>query len=250
MLLRPCRAFRESGAPDQVWAASAAVLENIYRELNKRLGQLQDSLMSKLLGPGSPTGDVMLSYNKARVQFQADCQKVLSSFNRDFGEAKDTYDKARQSGKDAGMGQLQRVFDRYARKVANLQTAMEELVLKGNSVLDTEQLSLSLLKYWAEHDCVVRQVYNSLIDLDQSTRSCTMDMSSEVGKVRKFRDLLASKSQGFYNTHGEFDLDNGDRGLPEELLVVEEPKFHQPPQPQKVPVTMRSFAEKVLADVS
>ena len=172
----------QDGGPltvDRVWAAVALVLENIYVELNKRLEQLQESLEVKVIGPASPTGDVMVAYNKARVQFQADCAKVLQKFGTEFGEAKLKYEKelAKSGGREASTAALHKVFEKYARKVADLQSGMAELVAKGNSVLDTPQLSITLLRYWAEHDRVMRQVYNSLIDLDSSTRSCTMDMA-------------------------------------------------------------------------
>ena len=143
---------------DEVWSTAAAVLENIYCELNKRLEQLQQALDTKVLGPGSPTGDVMVAYNKARVHFQHDCKKVLASFNREFAEAQTKYERAADSGRDASTAPMQRVFDRYARKVERLQHSMVDLVARGNSVLDTEQLSVSLLRYWAEHDAVMKQV--------------------------------------------------------------------------------------------
>lgn len=54
------------------------------------------------------------------------------------------------------------------------------MAAKGKLVLDTEQYALSLLRYWAEHDRVVRQVYNSLCDLDEALWSCTLEMCEEV----------------------------------------------------------------------
>ena len=233
---------------DQVWARAASILENIYLELNKRLEQLQAALAAKVLGPASPTGEVMVAYNKARVQFQADCERVLAKFNAEFGDAKLKYEKelAKSAGREASTAPLQRVFEKYARKVQGLQSGMAELVAKGNSVLDTPQLSVTLLRYWAEHDSLMRQVYNSLIDLDSSTRACTMDMEHEMQHIQRFAELLAQESQGCYNADGEFEL-GGAHGLPPHLLRVDEPTFSQPPQPRKVPHSMRSFAEESLA---
>jgi flagellar hook-basal body complex protein FliE len=233
---------------DRVWAAAALVLENIYVELNKRLEQLQESLEAKVIGPASPTGDAMVAYNKARVQFQADCAKVLAKFNSDFGEAKLKYEKelAKSGGREASTAALHRVFDKYARKVAGLQSGMAELVAKGNSVLDTPQLSITLLRYWAEHDRVMRQVYNSLIDLDSSTRGCTMDMSHEIQHITAFAEMLRQESAGCFNAAGQFELGGG-YGLPPKQLQVDEPTFSQPPQPKKVPHSMLSFAEESLA---
>lgn len=233
---------------DRIWAAAAQVLENIYVELNKRLEQLQESLEAKVIGPASPTGDTMVAYNKARVQFQADCAKVLAKFHNEFGEAKVKYEKelAKSGGREASTTALQRVFDKYARKVTGLQNGMAELVAKGNSVLDTPQLSVTLLRYWAEHDRVMRQVYNSLIDLDSSTRSCTMDMSHEMKHITAFAEMLRQESADCFNADGQFELGGG-HGLPEKQLQVDEPTFSQPPQPKKVPPSMLSFAEESLA---
>ena len=74
----------------------AAVLEYTRRfdaveasnvsELEFSAEQLQAALAAKVLGPASPTGEVMVAYNKARVQFQADCERVLAKFNAEFGE--------------------------------------------------------------------------------------------------------------------------------------------------------------------
>jgi hypothetical protein len=233
---------------DRIWAAAALVLENIYVELNKRLEQLRESLEAKLTGPDSPTGDALVAYNKARVQYQADCAKVLAKFHNEFGEAKLKYEKelAKSSGREVSTAALQRVFDKYARKVTGLQNGMAELVAKGNSVLDTPQLSVTLLRYWAEHDRVMRQVYNSLIDLDSSTRSCTMDMSHEMQHITAFAQMLRQESADCFNAEGQFELGAG-YGLPEKQLQVDEPTFSQPPQPKKVPSTMLSFAEESLA---
>lgn len=233
---------------DRIWAAAALVLDNIYVELNKRLEQLQESLEAKVIGAASPTGETMVAYNKARVQFQADCARVLSKFHNEFEQAKRKYEKelAKSGGREASTAALKKLFDRFTRKVNGLQDGMAELVAKGNSVLDTPQLSITLLRYWAEHDRVMRQVYNSLIDLDSSTRSCTMDMSSEMQHITAFAEMLRQESADCFNAQGQFDLGGG-YGLPEQQLRVDEPEFPQPPQPKKVPASMLSFAEESLA---
>jgi len=92
------------------------------------------------------------------------------------------------------------------------------MVDKANVVLGKELLGVSLLRYWAEHDKVVRQIYNSLIDLgthkdpsrspaavdslshlccspfsnlqDASTRACTMNMQEELQELSQFRELI------------------------------------------------------------
>jgi flagellar hook-basal body complex protein FliE len=225
---------------DELREATSNVVSNISTELNKRLEQLEQSLNARLLGPGSPTGHVMVTYNKARVQFQSDCRKVVGSFKADIIDAKAKYEKAVQSGKVPSDAPMQKISERYTRKVTTLQGTLQEVVMKGNSVLDTEQLSISLLKYWAEHDSVVRQVYNSFIDLDQSTRgSCVLDMSAEMKQICVYRDLLATRSQGLYNIAGDFVGPGGECGLPANRLSVPDlDHLLPPPQPLKVPISM------------
>eukprot|EP01052_Picozoa_sp_SAG31_P046020 SAG31_NODE_8636_length_1416_cov_5.760061_3_plen_149_part_00 len=100
----------------------------------------------------------------------------------------------------------------------------DEVVAKGNLVLDTEQFSVGLLRYWAEHDRVVRQVYNSLCDLDEALWSCTLDMYDEMRLIREFRQMLIDESQGYFDATGQFDPAGG-HGIESQLITVDEPVF-------------------------
>eukprot|EP01051_Picozoa_sp_SAG22_P009256 SAG22_NODE_760_length_7411_cov_2.903310_1_plen_537_part_00 len=232
---------------DKVWAGVSSVVENIYAELDKRLDQQQLALSTKLLGPGSPAGDVMDSFNKSRVKFKQNCAALLEAFAKEFTAAQLKYEKAVAAGKagTSSKAQLQKLYQKYDKKLTELHNEHDEVVAKGNSVLDTEQFAVSLLKYWAEHDRVVRQVYNSLCDLDEALWSCTLDMCEEMAQIRALRQMLIDESQGCFNADGGFDPGGG-YSVESQLLAVDEPAFSIPPPPKKVPPQSLGYAEQTL----
>eukprot|EP01052_Picozoa_sp_SAG31_P046019 SAG31_NODE_8636_length_1416_cov_5.760061_2_plen_176_part_00 len=129
---------------EKVWAGVASVVENIYEELDKRLAQQQLFLSSQLLGPGSPAGDVMESFNKARVKFKQNCAALLEAFTRDFGAAKTKYERSIAAGKagTSSKAQLQKLYAKYERKLTELRecghsSASLPLCLHGATEYDT-----------------------------------------------------------------------------------------------------------------
>ena len=132
----------------------------------------------------------MAVYNKSREAFRTECSKVLQvctaswspcrspcrgsvlplrevvfvvpaqAFGKEFSELTLKYKKAKYKNPHAEPDTvpIAKLFEKYGKRVTQLQASLAELVQKGNAVLETEQLSMSLLLYWAAHDDVVRQV--------------------------------------------------------------------------------------------
>jgi hypothetical protein len=229
---------------EEAWDSTAAVLSNIERELHKRLEQLQKALGGQIVGEASPSGGAMVAYNRARVQLRSECDRTLAAFRRDFTEAQLKFERKVALGVGGALWEaapMQRMLERYTRKVAALRESMEELAAKGCSVQDVTPLSISLLRYWTEHDRVMRQVYNALVDLDATACACSTDMAAELASVRELRQLVAAAAAAAGAGAGTAQRAALECGVEEQLLA------QRPPMLGKVPESAVSFAEQALA---
>lgn len=132
----PMGGERQVASIEKVWAGVSSVIENIYEELDKRLDQQQQALSSKLLGPMSPAGDVMDSFNRSRVKFKQNCAMLLEAFARDFDVAKAKYEKSIAAGRSgtSSKAQLQKLYTKYDRKLTELRKWPCQMVLSGERI--------------------------------------------------------------------------------------------------------------------